>query len=943
MRSIDLIELYILQKEYHEAGKEKKFKELYDRKLESLLGDKPFSREYMLADPINTRQPKIPFVLFKPNNLTARKPAPLIIYTHGGPNVYFYKEYNHADIEYHLSKGYVVACPNYRGSTDHPDLAKKTEWLEWKAKAEGLYHVYGPEDVYAVTEYMLQMPYVDKTNVFLRGGSFGSFINAHLLAQIKKGKYKNIYKGAHFSGGVNFPSELDMPDDMHILITHGEKDDIAPPEDAKLFAKGLLLNQLAIQKNDSRTSCTIQTFFSSTGNHHLIDANLSIDSDKSSQSYKDLARYLELKTTFIDNLVETGKYITERAKTQLVTIDGENYNGNKLEQEVSITQIRREEYLEESKVKTYGPTMALLKIYLKETFTGNPERDLTVFLRDYFRPHKFETDSEILDDAGNEMLSNKMFFNQLIEMVKNEEKYLKSNPEYMVMYHAAENNVLQIYSFINVWKQIFMQQKIGTLPIINDMRIYNFIKNSFDNIDIFLAKMHKNEHKYPNKVFNNLPGFQERAISCNPSLISNAHSTASCSLWWYFNSKNNERLNTKEIITSFLKILEIDSEDLIERYLDVFKEFLIEGENSTENNALMQQIFVPYEIAKKRAYMCQLWGEEFEANELNLKKTEIMKELISDPLNFEFCFRQPKNKDSVTNFHKTPEFGEEYANFRYSGLLQVRYLSGCDNTPTFSYFRNIEHHNNFVKKLSNLISEDFNRCLSSNVAIPKSIFGETILLSQRKEYNLEVIFQQQKQLYQGLVENPKPSDYSDIVKSSKEEKIILQGRLSKEPKMNTSNIVFLYSLCRYLKGYTYFDILDEALRKATIESENYNLLKESNPFKKIILDKYNESISFIKKFSTPDSIDTASCRDISSSIYARIREILYNSLKSFAFKDSEYSFFNPEPRYLEEYLWELEKSMAIECVLRNARLAKEKINGHKIDYRLEHVYGVFKK
>ena len=364
MKLEDLIELYILQKEHHENKGDSGFQEDYDSKFASLMSDIPFSREYIMANTtVNQEQPEIPFVLFKPNNINPENPAPLIIHTHGGPQVYFDKNYNHAEIAYFLSKGYVVACPNYRGSTDYPssDVDKRNEWFNWKEKSKNKYHIYGPEDVHAVTMFMLEKQYIDKTKVFLRGGSFGSFINAHLLAQVKAGKYKNVYKGVHFSGGTNYPSELVIPEDMPILITHGAKDDIAPPEDAKLFMEQLLLNQLAVKKNNPDFTFNVQSFFSSTGNHHLIDAGLTTGSDKESKNYQELMRYLELTTSFIESIARNELFITEQPSVQLCALNNDYNNTDKLGLDILSFYSARAQYLETSEIKTYGPTMALLK------------------------------------------------------------------------------------------------------------------------------------------------------------------------------------------------------------------------------------------------------------------------------------------------------------------------------------------------------------------------------------------------------------------------------------------------------------------------------------------------------------------------------------------------------------------------------------------------------
>src|SRR5262249_4058714 len=134
-------------------------------------------------------------------------------------------------------------------------------WLTWVEKSKGKHHVLGPEDVYTVANFVLQLPYIKRDKVFLQGGSFGSHINAHLLASIKKGKFTNIFTGIHLDGGVTYPVPIEMPD-MPTLITHGAQDEIAPFPAARLFMEKMLLKQIHNNTNQ------VQTFVSLSGNHH---------------------------------------------------------------------------------------------------------------------------------------------------------------------------------------------------------------------------------------------------------------------------------------------------------------------------------------------------------------------------------------------------------------------------------------------------------------------------------------------------------------------------------------------------------------------------------------------------------------------------------------------------------------------------------------------------
>lgn len=267
MTLAELIHLYILQKDHHEKNEHPhapddadcnndeadRFKPEYDRLTRNLAIQA--SEQFAPGKYEYVEQPAIPYTLLKPMALMKDgERYPLIIHTHGGPGVYFSTEQKHAEIAYFLSKGFVVACPNYRGSAgdaldyqlgyyrvffeagDGKEEHQKLQILQnLSEESMGKHHVYGPQDIVTVTEHLLTQDYIDADRVYLRGGSFGSHINSHLVAGITEGKYPNLYKGVHLSGGVKYPLPKHMNIDIPMLITHAVNDDVAPFDEADLF------------------------------------------------------------------------------------------------------------------------------------------------------------------------------------------------------------------------------------------------------------------------------------------------------------------------------------------------------------------------------------------------------------------------------------------------------------------------------------------------------------------------------------------------------------------------------------------------------------------------------------------------------------------------------------------------------------------------------------
>lgn len=278
----DLVTLYILQKECHASPDDRNAQQDFDALYEKLTFDASITAAEMYAPSLFKDQPPIPFILFKPNFLDIKALKPIIIHTHGGPQVHMDVGKRHAEIAYFLTQGYWVACVNYRGSTGYPALSP------WLAKAANKHHIYGPQDVYVVAKHVQSQEGADPHHLVLRGGGFGSYINAHLLIKIARGKFDPIFKGVHLSGGVNYPPASLMPKNMAFFVSHGKQDAVAPFSQARLFIETLLLRGILIQ-----------TFVAEEGDHYLINPRLQAN-DTRSEAYQELRRYLALTTSFVD-------------------------------------------------------------------------------------------------------------------------------------------------------------------------------------------------------------------------------------------------------------------------------------------------------------------------------------------------------------------------------------------------------------------------------------------------------------------------------------------------------------------------------------------------------------------------------------------------------------------------------------------------------------------
>lgn len=901
--------------------------------------------------------------------MTAENPRPLIIHTHGGPNVYMRKDTPHVEIAYFLSQGFIVACPNYRGSTGYPNLDNNhSEWFKWIEKAKGKHHIYGPEDVYAVTRHLLDIPGVDSNKVYLRGGSFGSFINAHLLAGVKNGKFESVFKGAHFSGGVNYPAPSELPDDIPLLITHSKKDQIAPFSDARIFMEKALLKRLAyeLDKHDAPPPASIETYIAENGDHHLIDPDLSLE-DKSSQSFDELVHYLQVTTEFIMTLSHGLPYQrTETYDQYKRVIDSKDDPSNQILMQahafkdfvvkpVSTLSTRAEtrqvpcssSSTEQPMTAHYGPTKALLKLHLKREFTGDIKKDLTTFFRQYFKPVDWTTERTKLIDAGSKILERGEFLEQLVLMIEQEEAFLQEHPNHMVMYHVAEHSGLQLYTFINVWQAILKGKQITPMPDLSEMRLYEFMKDSFDNIKTLLLQMRKLDT--PNNLFNNIPGFPERALACNPTLISNSHSTACSPVWWYFKAGESGRSPIEPIISEFFKLLGIFSPERSQRYLNLFEQE--QQKSDGQPQALMQQLFVPYDIAQQSAYMCQIWGNEFskEHVKMPLESPEIIRELIRDPELLEKELRE--HEHAFTNLGSCEGFGDLTKGFIYASIPQIRYLTRTnEDIHTNSYYRSPDLQAQFVQSLMKLVLEDYADYLACGPKLPDSIINgaKAGRKSAIQESNLhrfmpeakpnhEAFFRQQLELYKGLVENPRKDIYGAIVRLNAAAKKEIQLRLRETTGKESNATTHVYGLCRYLAGYTYYDLLKEAAEAV--------FANQPPPPWDYLPANFKDNLTFvmemIEAFSTPESINTV---PISSGDYERLYSLLHHQLTKHKYNPELHYFLPPikstDPEYEERYIWSHEFNLALQCVLRYAYQAKEKSYGYDISAGVEHLFQI---
>lgn len=923
--SVDfLLKLSILQKLHHERPYSKESKEFISIYSE-VLNSHEIEVTEEWADSYFEQQPKIPFILFKSKKINSTNPAHLIIHTHGGPKVLFRSNIPHAEIAYYVANGFVVACPNYRGSdfpVGHPLYITSKNLTNRELQKTG------PKDIYAVAKFLNSKDFIHQNSIILRGGSFGSFINSHLVTLIQKNKFPQIFSGVHLSGGVNYPNASEFPDNFPILITHGTSDMIAPFEDA--FE---LMNNLLSSKKK------VQVFVGEGSDHHLVD-----------QQYIQLQKYLEISTNFINNLASGKNLGLQDLIVQLNDIKRFT-RGNPNEDYIPVINDKFSDWVNrkttpsskesptmpkraidqvDQEVKL-GTTLAHMSLVMGKDYTNNIRQDFENFIKYFFRPIDWETRRPIYNIADR-MISDKPFLNQMVKVIETEQRIVSQNPEIITYYHAAELSALQLYTFLGLWKSALRGRPLNDLKTLNEFRLWDMVIDSTDNIQDFLMGVRKKNQHFPNNIFNNTPGFADRALSCNVGLTMNRHTTASSSLWWYYNSKDiYQSAPLQETIEELLKDLGIYSGERVQRYLRLFENERKYLERENINQTALIQFFLPYSLANKLSYVSQIWGAEFKNNDINLANPEIFKEFNKNPMTFEETLR--RNQSAFENLGDYHDFGKFSNGFFYSDLLQVRFLQSPlqkyeGQIKTKVYFRRKELFKNLVKKLARLINQDYAEYLRGDSIIPNYLVhgAQTATENARLELehiketriNDEIYLRIQKELRKGLVQDPNNPEYSETFKNmDRDQKTALQLKL-KDVKMESRN---LFSLCIYLKGYTYYDILIERLEegKKKLHAAFPNLPDS-------VEKKHVRTLKLISRFSKMNSIYT---EDISSGQYHEFYNALQSVISETKYDPTKYKFFQPEgPQVYENYLLNAELWTAVNSVRNNAKMAKERGQGH---------------
>lgn len=199
---------------------------------------------------------EIPAFLFTPE-----KPnRAAIVWVHGGPSSQYTLGWDEL-LQYMLAKGYTVIAPNYRGSTGYGVAFEQMNYEKWGIE--------DTQDCLHAAEYLKTLPGIDPARIAIMGGSYGGYmticslardpgyrfacgvakygdadvINSWALCSRELRYYTQIFLGHPAKNRVVYEAASPIQEAANVrkpmLILHGLKDDIVPPESSEQWVEAL--------------------------------------------------------------------------------------------------------------------------------------------------------------------------------------------------------------------------------------------------------------------------------------------------------------------------------------------------------------------------------------------------------------------------------------------------------------------------------------------------------------------------------------------------------------------------------------------------------------------------------------------------------------------------------------------------------------------------------
>jgi dipeptidyl aminopeptidase/acylaminoacyl peptidase len=154
---------------------------------------------------------EVPALLFRPS----QTPAPAVVMIHGGPNWHYAMEWNPV-MAHFASRGFVVLCPNYRGSTGYG--------REWQYAARFDLGGVDTRDVAAGAQYLVREGLALENKIAVTGRSHGGYLTMTCLTQ-----YSGLWRAG--SAVVPFMNWFKTHENSREDVQHWDIENMGDPKE----------------------------------------------------------------------------------------------------------------------------------------------------------------------------------------------------------------------------------------------------------------------------------------------------------------------------------------------------------------------------------------------------------------------------------------------------------------------------------------------------------------------------------------------------------------------------------------------------------------------------------------------------------------------------------------------------------------------------------------
>ena len=635
----------------------------------------------------------ISVVVFKPQKLAhqADHATPLGVYNHGGqPSNYFQPYQSNVMLFAFADLGYAIACPNYRGGS--PENHEK--------------------DMAAVVKHFRGLDYIDPNKIVLAGISAGTTLNARILDKPVMKEFAGLFLHTGLYNNTVFDALIQVPPKLPVFLASGRLDELVDLNTTLKYIRAFedishdfnyfIVENGGHQLIKKKRPGPLNVEFKSQDKYTRTNIAEIVQSIKKFYNSSEAMNYISYLVEFLDKIAYPE--LAEPVKTEKDTADKPIPGMLDLIRKVQVLQEFKSKH---NKDKSFGPSLLSLNNTLKNAPYTFSQSDLKILLA-----HNYNADINIniqkfLEKYDNEKASIRDEFNKkynfesaqvwqkrvdektalnkdlhalVHEILKKEEDYKGS----YVLYHGADSKAGFLYDvYSRIQRLLLIQPKRGDSQQ-NIIRL-RALSDAFVKIlstDDLIQKMTRQEQKYPDVVFNYLPGYKDVGISAQWFLFGSYKYWFNATFFRYFReATTSDNISLKNILASFFSAIGITDKPMLDKIIEAYEKLY--EEYIHDKNGILLQIFVAPEIIDEVAYVSETGGFP-----LSLKISEdstpthapskIMPKAVQDPMAFEAMLKENRSNFKHQAEKDRSEFSENKAGLAYVNSVEARFFMKPD-------------------------------------------------------------------------------------------------------------------------------------------------------------------------------------------------------------------------------------------------------------------------